>query len=205
MRDLFKMKTLLNFTFFLLFVISATNCTNTETLEDNRTFNSNETNEKLDFSNIEFSSISFNFSKEDALVIEHKDAFTRKLLFINKLNELIDKTKRDKFSEKDYLGLNFSVSLINNKYTIYPEKFIFSNALCDKKSVGTTCPKGMNKHKTCRTSSCVKNTLAIYAEVMSSGDSFSVHYGTFGVRICANSGLIEKAKAHIIEESLPQP
>lgn len=202
------MKINFNFTLLLLIFILATNCTDNDSMEleseksvelfkknDTFRFNQNSDN-NLDLSNISFSSISFDFSEKDAIIIEHNDDIIRRSLFINQLTELFEKTKKDDFSEKGYLGLDFNVSFLDNKYTIYPEKFVFENENQSTLERGG-CPNGMTKHKTCYTASCIQETLEIYGEVMESGDSFSVHYGPFNVKICANPNLIQRADNYI--------
>jgi len=196
------MKKNLNITAIIFFAFFLS-CTNNETDSENslitikkdEMLKYSQENRKLDFSDMDFSAISFEFSEQDAIVITHKDKKNRKSLFLDAINNLLLETEKDESSEKEYLGLNFSVSLTKNAYSIYPKKFVFTNN--ENANRVASCPNGMNKHKTCHSSSCVRETLAIYGEVMSSGDSFSVHYGTFGVKICANAGLIQKANAYI--------
>lgn len=195
-----------NITLLLLLFILVTNCTDNNSIDleseksvelfeknDTFKFNQNDDNE-LDLSNISFSSISFDFSEKDAIIIEHKNNIIRRSLFIDQLTEIIEQTKKDDFSEKGYLGLDFNVSFQDNKYIIYPEKFVFEN---QNTLARGGCPSGMVKYKTCYSASCVTETLTIFGAVMESGDSFSVHYGSLGVKICASPGLKTKADNYI--------
>ena len=127
--------------------------------------------DKKAFSNIRFDK-ELEFKSKDEL----KDYFNNVYLF----------TEKDELSEEGYLGMNLDVSYTNDKIILrqYP---VFDDGI-EAKGL-SSCPDGMSRDITCFTFGCVTDRLEIYRNIMSPGDSFSVHYHSYGAVLCINGSL----------------
>ena len=148
----------------------------------------------FDFSGIEWNAFDFSFDADDAIHIDRNTQNSAQALQ-DTLIYVLNESWVDEYSEKGYLGLNFSVKATQTEFVVQPIENVFEQDTLT--TVKYSYPDGLIIHKRCYSKECVRDLLIIYEAVRSHGDAFYVKRGITGAVLCANPELIVKVNSYI--------